>query len=76
MKKFKYVGSITTGNTLEVNGEALEVMLFPGREAELPETDPWVARLARRGFLVPVEEKAEKKTKNQAQEQPAKKEGA
>lgn len=65
MKKYKYVGTITTGNTLEVNGEAREAMLFPGREAELPEGDPWVARLIRRGYLVAVEAKAEKRAKAQ-----------
>ena len=55
MKKYKYSGAITTGNTLDAGGAPLEVMLFPGRTVELPENDPWVQRLVARGFLTPVE---------------------
>lgn len=55
MKTYKYTGTNTTGVTLEANGEPLEVMLFPGRAVELPDNDPWVERMVKRGYLVPVE---------------------
>lgn len=55
MKTYKYTGTNTTGVTLEANGEPLEVMLFPGRAVELPDGDPWVERMVKRGYLVPVE---------------------
>jgi len=56
MKTYKYTGSATSGATLEHEGKSLEVMLFPGRTVELPETHPWVARMVKRGFLLPVQE--------------------
>ena len=55
MKTYKYTGTNTTVVTLEANGEPLEVMLFPGRAVELPDGDPWVERMVKRGYLVPVE---------------------
>lgn len=55
MNTYKYTGANTTGVTLEVNDEVLEVMLFPGRPAELSEEHPWVKRMVRRGFLTLVE---------------------
>lgn len=68
MKTYKYTGTNTTGATLEAGGEPLEVMLFPGRAVELPDGDPWVARMVKCGHLVPVEPfgepmKAARKTK-------------
>lgn len=54
MKMYKYTGANTTGVTLEANGEPLEAMLFPGRAVELPDGDPWVERMVKRGYLVPA----------------------
>ena len=31
-----------------------EVMLCPGSVSDLPEDHPWVKRMVRRGYLVPV----------------------
>lgn len=55
MKTYKYTGSNTTGVTLEADGGSFEVMLFPGRAVELPDGDPWVERMVKRGYLVPVD---------------------
>lgn len=70
MKKYLYNGTNTTGATLSVNGKPLEVMLFPGRATELPESDPWVARMVRRGFLaeLPEETTTARRTRTAAQE--------
>lgn len=76
MKTYKYTGTNTTGVTLEVGGEPFEAMLFPGRAVELPDNDPWVERMAKRGYLVPVEAseepmKAVRKTKVPLEAAPA-----
>ncbi|HIW78792.1 MAG TPA: hypothetical protein H9874_06575 [Candidatus Bilophila faecipullorum] len=55
MKTYRYTGTHTTGVTLEVGGEPFEAMLFPGRVVELPDGDPWVKRMIKRGYLIPVE---------------------
>lgn len=59
MKTYKYTGSNTTGVTLEADGGSFEAMLFPGRAVELPDNDPWVERMVKRGYLVPVETSGE-----------------
>lgn len=75
MKTYKYSGTNTTGVTLETNGEPLEVMLFPGRTVRLPENDPWVGRMVKRGYLVSLEPsgemKAARKTKASSGTAPA-----
>jgi len=52
-----------SGVTLKDGEKAKEVMLFPGKEIDLPETNEYVKRLVAQGYLKPVEVKKKKKKK-------------
>lgn len=52
---YRFCGNLTTGATLEcADGSMREVTLCPGHACDLPEDHPWVKRMVRRGYLVPV----------------------
>lgn len=52
---YQFCGNLTTGATLELaDGSMREVTLCPGHACDLPEDHPWVKRMVRRGYLVPV----------------------
>ena len=52
---YKFCGNLATGATLEREGGGLcEIMLYPGHTYDLPESHPWVQRMARRGLLAAV----------------------
>ena len=52
---YKFCGNLATGATLELEGGGLcEIMLYPGHTYDLPESHPWVQRMARRGLLAAV----------------------
>lgn len=59
LKRYKYVGPVDSGATLEVDGEKIDVMLFRGHEVELPEGHEYTERLLAQKVL---EEPPEKQT--------------
>lgn len=57
MKKFKYLGSVSTSATLQVVGEdkkmqSIPMILVPGNTYELPESNDYVKSLVKKGVLV------------------------
>lgn len=58
-KKYKYLGPVDSSVTLKVDGKDQDVMLFRGREVELPPEHDFVKTLDALGYLQPVETLAE-----------------
>jgi hypothetical protein len=70
VQKFKYLGQVNSGATLQLEGgESLEVLFFKGKEVELPADHPYTETLVAQGLLetVPTEEEP-KSSKNRKQE--------
>jgi hypothetical protein len=72
VKKYKYLGLVNSGVTLQLEGgESLEVLFFKGKEVELPADNPYTKTLVAQELLeaVEVEAKSAPKASRKAQQE-------
>jgi hypothetical protein len=70
VQKFKYLGQVNSGATLQLEGgESLEVLLFKGKEVELPADHSYTEALVAQGLLEAIEVKTASKAVRKAQQE-------